>query len=162
MVLWTKPWRKSGGGLAQVGAISEPQKKVKRNEIVWRAAPEARGKDHYRIVWPSPWDKQKPDWRLSWELVWFLSRHDNLRDRALPQQSGRDLVREDATSNEKPSTTLDFIERLNVLDIGTLDDTVPDRATPSGNEAAGARTQDLRIKSPLLYRLSYSLESVSI
>ena len=78
------------------------------------------------------------------------------------QQSGRDLVREDATSNEKPSTTLDFIERLNVLDIGTLDDTVPDRATPSGNEAAGARTQDLRIKSPLLYRLSYSLESVSI
>jgi hypothetical protein len=28
------------------------------------------------------------------------------------------------------------------------------------NEAAGTRTQDLRIKSPLLYRLSYSLEVV--
>src|SRR5271154_1186697 len=27
------------------------------------------------------------------------------------------------------------------------------------NEAAGTRTQDLRIKSPLLYRLSYSLSA---
>ena len=29
----------------------------------------------------------------------------------------------------------------------------------STSEAAGARTQDQRIKSPMLYRLSYSLES---
>ena len=29
---------------------------------------------------------------------------------------------------------------------------------PCKSEAAGARTQDLRIKSPLLYQLSYSLK----
>jgi hypothetical protein len=28
------------------------------------------------------------------------------------------------------------------------------------NEAAGTRTQDLRIKSPLLYQLSYNLKSL--
>src|SRR4051794_27725554 len=30
---------------------------------------------------------------------------------------------------------------------------------PFANEGAGARTQDLRIKSPLLYRLSYAFSS---
>ena len=33
----------------------------------------------------------------------------------------------------------------------------PLRSNDLRNEAVGARTQDLRIKSPLLYRLSYSL-----
>ena len=36
------------------------------------------------------------------------------------------------------------------------------KSLPGKSEAAGARTQDLRIKSPLLYRLSYSLKSLAV
>lgn len=37
-----------------------------------------------------------------------------------------------------------------------------DAASRGESEVAGARTQGLRIKSPLLYRLSYNLETIQV
>ena len=59
--------------------------------------------------------------------------------------------------------TVRFMGKFNgFAELLGLDWTVPGRdPTPlvdAGNEAAGIRTLDLRIKSPLLYQLSYSLE----
>jgi hypothetical protein len=45
----------------------------------------------------------------------------------------------------------------NVLRINGLRGNLRNVAGRKGNEVAGTRTQDLRIKSPLLYRLSYNL-----
>jgi hypothetical protein len=47
----------------------------------------------------------------------------------------------------------------NVLPINDLRGTLRESSRRFQSEVVGARTQDLRIKSPLLYRLSYNLES---
>ncbi len=48
----------------------------------------------------------------------------------------------------------------NVLTFNALSDNLREAAERGGSEAVGTRTRDLRIKSPLLYRLSYNLNAL--
>ena len=66
-------------------------------------------------------------------------------------QEKSSTVDEDAQDDEAGSLS----QGIAASGLGTKSH-VPTR--PSRSEAAGTRTQDLRIKSPLLYRLSYSLK----
>jgi hypothetical protein len=70
-----------------------------------------------------------------------------------PQNPGCQL-REAANPTRKVKTTA----HSNVLPYTAFDGTPLDAAGPSESEAVGTRTRDLRIKSPLLYQLSYNPE----
>lgn len=74
------------------------------------------------------------------------------------QQSSRETVQDAAGIYGPDKDSQNGDGQPNVLTFNALCETRRDIAGRGGSEVAGTRTQGLRIKSPLLYRLSYNLK----